>query len=149
MKNRTFYLLLIVLVTLTTSCSNNDDSEPIIENLKNVSDCGITIEPDTLVSICIDGTDLALPNETITFASTFYSKNDNPSDTQFLWTIEYGNMEILNVENSIDGPIAKSIATIKFNSDYIGNGIIGINAENNSATGITEHFVELETNTNQ
>jgi hypothetical protein len=50
----------------------------------------------------------------------------------------------LNVENSNDGTIAKSIATIKFNSDYIGDGIIGINAENATATGITEHFVELE-----
>jgi hypothetical protein len=144
MRNQTIYFLLLVFITLTTSCSNDDDSEPIIENLKNVSDCGITIEPDTLISICIDGTDLALPNETITFASTFYSKNDNPSDTQFLWTVESGNMEILNIENSIDGTIAKSIATIKFNSDYIGNGVIGINAENATGTGIIEHFVELE-----
>jgi hypothetical protein len=104
----------------------------------------ISQKPDTLVSICIDGTDLALPNETITFASTFYSKNDNPSDTQFLWTGESGNMEILNIENSIHGTIAKSIATIKSNSDYIGNGVIGINAENATGTVITEHFVEQE-----
>jgi hypothetical protein len=143
-RNQTIYLLLLVFITLTASCSNNDDSEPLIENLKNVSDCGITIEPDTLVSICIDGTDLALPNETITFTATFYSKKDNPSDTQFLWTVKYGNMEILNIEHSIGGTIAKSIATIKFNSNYIGNGVIGINAENATRTAITEHFVALE-----
>lgn len=146
MKNQTIYLLLFVILTLTTSCSNDDNTAPTIENLKNVTECGLTIEPNTLISICVDGTDFALPDEIITFASTFYSKNNNPSDTQFLWTIESGNMEILNVENSTDGLIAKSIATIKFNSDYSGNGIIAANAENNDANGFATHSVELETN---
>tara|TARA_B110000967_G_C18887317_1_gene564903 strand:+ start:2399 stop:2842 length:444 start_codon:yes stop_codon:yes gene_type:complete len=146
MKNQTIYLLLFVFATLTLSCSNDDDTEPAIENLKNVTDCEITIEPNTLVSICIDGTEFALPNEIITFASAFYSKNVNPTETQFLWTVESGNMEILNVENSIDGQIAKSISTIKFDSDYLGNGVIGINAENDTGRGITGHIVELESN---
>ena len=148
MRTSIFYLLVFVFITISTSCTKEDDTEPTFENLKNVTDCDLTIEDDTLVSICIDGTDYALPNDVITFASTFYSKNDNPSDTQFLWTVESGQMEILSVENSIDGALAKSIATIKFNSDYIGSGIISINAENTSATANTEHFVALETNTN-
>ena len=144
MKNRIPYLLLFVFVTLTTSCSNDDVTEPAIENLKNVTDCGITIEPDTLVSICVDGTDFALPEETITFASTFYSKNDNPSNTVFSWNIESGNMEILNVENSTDGLIAKSIVTIKFNSNFSGNGLVNVNAENITGSASTGHIVELE-----
>ena len=145
MKNRTIYLLLLVLIALTTSCSNDDDTEPTIENLKNVTDCEITIQPDTLASICVDGTDFALPNETIKFVTTFYSKNDTPTNTEFSWTIETGNMEILNIENSVDGLIAKSIATIKFNSDYSGNGIIKGAAENNTGSAFATHSVELET----
>lgn len=144
MKNQTIYLLLLAFITFATSCSNEDDTpEPVI-NSKSVTDCEITIESTTLVSICVDGTDIALPNEIITFASSFYSKNNNPSNTQFFWTIESGNMEILNVENSIDGLIAKSIATIQFNSDYSGNGVIGTNAENNGGNGFATHSIELE-----
>lgn len=117
----------------------------MIENLKDVTDCEITIQPDTIVSICLDGTDFALPNETIKFVTTFYSKNDTPANTEFSWTIETGNMEILNVENSIDGLIAKSIATIKFNSDFSGNGIIKGAAENITASAFVTRGVELET----
>jgi hypothetical protein len=149
MKNLKIYLLLIVFITLTISCSNDNEIEPAIENLKSVTDCEITIVPDLLVSICIDGTDSALPNETIKFTSTFYSKNGNPSNTEFLWTIESGSMEIINIENSTDRLIAKSIATIKFNSDYSGNGIISANAENNSGNGRLgncKHLVGLENN---
>ena len=146
MKNQTIFFLLLVFITLTTSCSNDNDSEPIIENLKNVTECEITIESETLVSICVDGTDSALPDETIKFVSTFYSKNDNPFNTEFLWTIESGSMEILNIKNSVDGLIAKSIVTIKFNSDYSGNGLINVSAENDTGIANTGHIVELESN---
>lgn len=144
MRNKTIYLLLVISTTLAMSCSRSDDADPIIENTKSVSDCGIEIEDNTSVSICLNGTDSALPNEIITFASTFYSKNDNPSNTLFLWTIESGNIEILNIENSIYGEIAKSIVTIKFNADYTGNAIIAINAENINGAGSREHIIELE-----
>lgn len=146
MKNQTIYLLLFVFVTLTTSCSNDDAADSTVENLKSVTECEITIEPETLVSICVDGTDFALPDETIKFVSTFYSKNDNPSNTEFLWAIESGSMKILNIENSIDGLIAKSIVTIKFNSDYSGNGLINVNAENDTGIANIGHIVELESN---
>ncbi len=146
MKNRSIYLLLIVFVTFLTSCSNNDDTEATVENLKNITDCEITIESGTLTSICVDGTDFALPDETIKFVTTFYSKNDNPANTEFSWTIESGNMEVMNVENSIDGLIAKSIATIKFNSNYSGNGVIKGSAENNTGSAFATHSVELESN---
>jgi hypothetical protein len=97
MKKQFNYLLLFAFMTLLTSCSNNDESETILENPKSVTDCGFTTGTDNSVFICIDGTDDALPNETIKFASSFYSKNDNPSNTQFFWTVESGNMEILKV----------------------------------------------------
>ena len=141
MKNQIFKLLPFLLIMITFSCSNDDAT---IENLKNVTDCEMVIEPETLVAICLDGTDSALPNEVIKFASTFYSKNENPSNTEFLWTIESGSMEIVNIENSVDGSLAKSIVTIKFNSDFSGNGLVQVNAANASGTGNTEHDIELE-----
>ncbi|WP_298756722.1 hypothetical protein [uncultured Psychroserpens sp.] len=144
MKKLTLGLLLVVYVMALSSCSNNDDIEPEIENLKNVTDCNITIEPDLLVAICIDGTDVALPDEIITFVSTFYSKIDIAANTQFMWDIESGNMEILTIENSVEGSIAKSIATIRFDANYSGSGIIGVTAENDNGSGYTQHIVELE-----
>ncbi|WP_103867473.1 hypothetical protein [Aquimarina sp. I32.4] len=125
---------------------NSDDDENQNVNPKSVTDCELTIEPTTSVSICVEGTDFALPNETITFASTFYSRNDIASNSQFSWTIESGGMKILNIENTFDGLIAKSIATIQFNSDYTGNGVIRVNAENDTGKGSNKHSVELESN---
>lgn len=146
MKNRIVSLLLFGFVIVIASCSNDDATDPIIENAKDVTDCGITIEPLTLLSICVDGTDFALPEETIKFASTFYSKNDNASNTVFSWNIASGSMEILSVENSTEGLIAKSIATIRFNSDYSGNGLIRVDAENETGHASSGHIVELESN---
>jgi hypothetical protein len=146
MNKQTIYSVLLVLVVIATSCSNDDDTEPTIGNLKDVTDCEIAIETNTLASICVDGTDFALPNEIIKFVTTFYSKNDNPIDTEFIWTIESGNMEILNIENSTNGLIAKSIALIKFNTDFSGNGVIKGMAENNTGSGFATHSIELESN---
>ncbi|WP_318312228.1 hypothetical protein [Flagellimonas crocea] len=145
MRNSSTFLLLIVFVTIIISCSKNDDSDLSITNLKSVTDCDITIQPETLVSICVDGTDSALPDEVIKFVTTFYSKTDNASTSKISWTIESGNMEILDIENSIDGLLAKSIATIKFNSDFSGNGIIKGTAKNIGGEAFATHLVELET----
>ena len=148
MKSLSIRFLLLILITVTTSCSNNDDLdvEPTIENSKDVVDCELSIEPSTAVSICVVGTDFALPNETIKFVTTFYSRNDDPLNTEFSWAIESGSMEILHIENSTEGLIAKSIATIKFNADFSGNGIIRGTAQNNNAIGSATHIVELESN---
>ena len=144
MKNLTIYLILSLFITIVMSCSNDDNSPETPANLKSVTDCELTIEPDTLVSICANGTDFASRNEIITFVSTFYSKNDSASDTEFLWSIESGSMEIMNIENSNDELIAKSIVTIKFNSDFSGNGIIHVNASAGSSEAFTELFISLE-----
>ncbi|TYP69911.1 hypothetical protein [Aquimarina intermedia] len=141
---------LICLVTILFILSSCADDENIAEkqttNKKNVTDCELTIEPNTLVSICVDGASVALPDEVITFASTFYSKNDDPATSQFLWTIESGSMQIMNIENTFDELIAKSIATIKFSSNYSGNGIIVVKAENETGSGSDKHLIDLESN---
>ncbi|WP_040247677.1 hypothetical protein [Psychroserpens mesophilus] len=138
------FKILICLSLLLVSCTNDENTEVIPVNPKSVTNCELTIEPDTLVSICANGTDFALRNEIITFASTFYSKNDSPADSEFFWTIESGNMEIINIENSHDGFMAKSIVTVKFNFDFSGNGIIQVHASSGNSEAFTELFVELE-----
>lgn len=143
MKKHFKFLSLLSLMAIVTSCSNNDESPTILDNPKSVTDCRITIGTDDAVSICMDGTEEAIPNEIIKFASSFYSRNDNPADTQFNWTVESGNMEILKVENSTDGSLAKSIVTVKFNSNFDGKGKLGITAKGKVNSGVTEHFIAL------
>ena len=146
MKNQISYLFNFLLIVLTISCSNNDDST--VENEQNVSNCEINIKENTALLICIDGNDLALPNEIIEYEATFYSRNDNPSNANFSWTIESGNMEILNVENSTENSndyiVSKSFATIRFKSDYVGNGLISVNAENTTGIASYDYPVELK-----
>jgi len=138
--------ILLTLSTILISCSSDDvdSTEPIV-NSKSITDCEIIIQPETQIAICLDGTGVALPNEIITFASSLYAKNNNPSDTQFFWSIESGSMDILSVVTTVDGPIAKSITTIRFNSDYSGNGVIEVRAENiTGSNGRALLNVELE-----
>lgn len=144
MKNP-FISLCVGLALITIACSE-DDSADHLTTLKNVSECELSIETTTLVGICVEGTDAALPDEIIMFVSTFYSKGDNPSNTIFDWSIQSGSMEILTIDTSVDGLIAKSIATIRFNTDYTGQGIIKVNAENETGSGSDEHLVGLNSN---
>jgi len=142
MKNLLIYPILMIVVFIF-SCSNDDSIEAIVNDSKSVTDCGLSVTPNTLVSICVDGTDFASPNETITFASKLFPASGDASNNQFVWSILNGSMEILNVENSIDGDFAKSIVTIKFNSDYSG-GKIRVDAENDTAGGGAIHTIDLE-----
>ncbi|TAI47605.1 hypothetical protein [Flagellimonas allohymeniacidonis] len=141
-----FTWILILALILSSCTSDEDNSENQTINPKSVTDCDLTIEANTLISICVDGTDLASPNEVITFASKFFSKGDVVSNSQFLWAIESGSMQILTVENTFDGTVAKSVATIQFNSDYSGGGLITVRAENNRGIGTIEHGIELGSN---
>ncbi len=142
MKNLLIYPILMIAVFIF-SCSNDDSIEAIVNDSKSVTDCDLSITDNTLVAICVDGTDFASPNEIITFASKLSPGSNEVSDTEFLWSILNGNMEILNVENSIDGDFAKSIVTIKFNSEFSG-GKIRVEAENNLAGGGATHTIDLE-----
>jgi hypothetical protein len=125
MKNQTIYLLLFLFIAFTISCSNDNDTEPEIENLKSVTDCGLSTDPQ-FKGICLDGATSVLPNEVITYAS-----KSTANFSEILWTIESGNMEILSIENSVVDGFNKSIATIKFNSNFIG-GSLKVRAINDS-----------------
>lgn len=146
MKNQTNYLILLLFFLLTSSCSNNDDTEIIVENSKNVTDCSLSYSANPneyVVGVCLDGTNLAIPNETVTFAS-----KATPNFSEIVWTIESGNMEIINVENSIENDVEsgrlKTIATIKFNSDFYG-GILRADAVNDVGENAgMRHFIEIE-----
>ncbi|WP_435138274.1 hypothetical protein [Formosa sp. A9] len=142
MKNLPLYLLLVL--SFVMSCSENDDSSAPSINSKSVTDCDTAFNPNTISGICLNGAELASPNEIITYASK-HATSHGISNPQFNWIIENGSIEILNIENSIvDAVTAKSIATIKFNSDFSGNGIIKVMAETDHSEGETEIFVEME-----
>jgi hypothetical protein len=142
MKNRILYVLL--LVVLTTSCSKDDTGTESTINAKSVTDCDYVFAPNTVSGICLNGAELASPNEIITYAAKHVTSHGivNP---QFNWIIENGSIELLNEETSIvNETTTKSIATIKFKSDFSGNGIIKVFAETDHSGGETEILVELE-----
>ena len=139
MKKHLKFLSLLSLMAIVTSCSNNDESQAILDNPKSVTDCRITIGTDDAVSICMDGTKDAIPNEIIKFASSFYSRNDNPADTQFNWTVESGNMEILKVENSTDGSNeGVNVGSWLCSSDGSGEGMCNVGIIVDSVVGSSE-----------
>ncbi len=147
MKNLLIYPILMIVVFIF-SCSNDnsiepivDSTDPIINDSQSVTDCELPVT--ATVGICVDGTDFASPNEIITFASKLIPASNEASNNQFLWSIVDGNMEILDIENSIDGVFAKSVVTIKFNSDFSG-GRIKVNAQNDFGGGIVTHSIDLE-----
>jgi hypothetical protein len=138
MKNLFKHLFLLLFIV---SCTNNDNfDEPLALSPKSVTDCDLTTDP-TAVGLCIDGAKFALPNEIITYAAKFTSAN-----CEFLWTIDSGDMEILNIEESIENGQKKSIATIKFNRDFIGSGKFTVRADESGNMNMAEmdYTVELE-----
>jgi hypothetical protein len=132
----------IIFLISFLSCSS-DESE-LTANPKSVTDCELTITPD-FFGICLDGAESALPNEIITYASKFTSTN-----SEILWTIASGNMEIINIETSIttDG-LRKSIVTIQFNSNFSGGSINVKGLDNNGVefAEITGYPIVLEEST--
>tara|TARA_R110002051_G_scaffold56046_8_gene103958 strand:- start:10198 stop:10629 length:432 start_codon:yes stop_codon:yes gene_type:complete len=140
MKKSINLLLLIVIATFQFSCSSDDDTNADVNlSSKSVTDCGLGDITDTSLNVCLDGAELALPNENITYAAKY-----NSLDADFKWTIMSGSMEVINVENSISDGFSKSIATIKFNSDFNGQGIIEVFAEDSRGSGGVTHAIELE-----
>jgi hypothetical protein len=139
MKNQTLYVLLLVYITFTTSCSNDNDIKPTVENPKSVTDCELRTDPE-FKGICLDGATSVSLNEVMTYAS-----KSTANFSEILWTIESGSIEILNIENSFVNGFNKSIATIKFNSDFSGGSlkVIASNASGASA-GIYNYRIELE-----
>ena len=116
--------ILIIVTLLTTVSCDNDDS--VVElNPNSVTDCSLSYTVDLdqyFVGICLDGTNSALPGETITYAS-----KATPNFTEIIWTVESGSMEVMgivtSVENNVENGRLKSIATIRFNSDFSGGSL--------------------------
>jgi hypothetical protein len=131
--------LLVVCITFTTSCSNDNDTEPTIENPKSVTDYGLMTNPE-FKGMCLDSATSVSLNEVMTCAS-----KSTANFSEILWTIESGSIEILNIENSFVDGFNKSIATIKFNSDFSGGSlkVIASSAKGESA-GIYNYRIELE-----
>lgn len=148
MKNQIAHIALLMSLLLVSSCSNNDDTEPIFNNSKNVTDCSLSYSANPneyFIGVCVDGTNSALPNEVITFAS-----KATPNFTEIVWTIESGSMELINIENSVENDIElgrlKSIATVQFNSNFTG-GILRANAINDIGENAEmRHFIETGNN---
>ncbi len=139
MRNQTVYLLLIALLGFTVSCSTDDNGESIVENIKNVTDCGLSTDPQ-FIGLCMDGAESAIPNEVITYAS-----KSTLNFSEISWIVESGSIEILNVENSITEGANKSIATIKFKSDFSG-GSLKVRTFNDEGefSEILNYQIELE-----
>lgn len=103
-----YYLLLWIFVSLfLASCSN--ESPDINQN--SVFDC--FLEDDEFIGVCLNGSTIASPNETLRYASKATSNFDDIS-----WTIENGGIEILDVEIEVTPDYILSIATLYFQQNF-------------------------------
>ncbi|VXC32775.1 hypothetical protein [Maribacter litoralis] len=132
-------LLLAALVIFQFSCSSDDDDNEASLNPKSFTSCDLGDFSPTSTKVCFNGTDFALPNETITFATEF-----NARVATITWTIESGSIEIINIEESATDSTLKSIATIKFNSDFNGDAVFKVKAKDSKGSAEFTHVVSLE-----
>ncbi|WP_299113389.1 hypothetical protein [uncultured Winogradskyella sp.] len=130
-------LLFLALFSLILSCTKDS----IDENFKNAFDCEFDSNPN-FIGICLNGSTLALKNEVLTYASKSTS-----NFSEISWEIESGNMEILNIDASVENGVNKSIATIQFNSDFNGGSIrvFTIDSNSNAFAEISNYAITLET----
>ncbi len=146
MKKLSINLLLSISLIISTSCSNNDTTEPTVENLKNVTDCALNYSADDnnyYIGICLDGTNSALPGETITFAS-----KATANFSEIIWTVEEGNIDIINVENSMENSVEigrlRTVATLRFDADFSGGSIKAEAINNDGEYASITHFIAQE-----
>ena len=88
--------------------------------------------------MCIDGPRVVSKNEIITYAS-----KTTIDDANLQWITNTEGVEILNIENSIDIGMPKSIATLKFNSNFNG-GTISVIISNDDLESTTNYPIELQ-----
>lgn len=139
MKNLIKVSFLFALMFLI-SCSSNDEAiilDPA-DNSKSVADCGEAFVSPERNYFCLGGAPEVLPGEILNYAFKHNSRN-----TDVTWSIESGEMEILNIETSVSGDFTISIATIKFDSDFDG-GFLKASSIPNENKG--EGFVLTEIN---
>lgn len=138
MKKQFFiaFTLKIFIILLVASCTKDS----INENTKNVFDCELGENSD-FIGICLKGAEFVNPDEELKYAS-----KSNSIFSEIQWEIESGNIEILNIDNSIQGDFYKSIATIKFNADFTGGSlnVKAIDSNGNYFAEVTNYVIELQ-----
>lgn len=136
MKNLAHHFLKLFILVAVLSCSE----EQIDSNFKNVFDCQLDSDIN-FIGVCLNGATAANPNETIIYAS---KATANFSEIQ--WEIESGDIEILDIDSSIDNNLPKSIVTLQFNSNFSGGSIkvTAIDANSNSVAEISNYTIALE-----
>ncbi|MDF4202762.1 hypothetical protein PXD56_07340 [Maribacter sp. SA7] len=139
MKKSINLLLLVAITAFQFSCSSDDNDNEASLNPKSFTSCDLGDFTPTSTKICFNGADFALPNETITFATEF-----NARVATITWTIESGNIEIINIDESATGSTLKSIATIKFNSDFNGDAVLKVTAKDSKGSAEFTHVVALD-----
>jgi len=114
MKNQTIYLLLFVLITFTISCSNDDD-ESTDDSNNETSElvCGEDISNYSGTICCVTGSELASPEEILSF-----EYNSNIINPVFTWEIISGSISIVSGQNT-------SKITLEFGSDFTTGEILG------------------------
>ena len=144
MHKTSAYILLALICLINFSCTEDNDSDIIENNLEELARCELLLTPDTLNSICVDGAKLAAPGEIISLTSSFFSRLDDPNDTEFIWTIASGNMEVLEIETAVEDTIATSVAVIRVDSDFTGNAVVRVNAKNQLGEASMGHNITIE-----
>ena len=129
-----------LLFSIILLCSMSCTKETMDINFKNAFDCEFEARPN-FVGMCLNGSENALRNETLTYAAKATS---NFSEIQ--WEIEFGDMDIIDIENSNDSGNLRSIATIQFNSNFNGGSIRVFATESNSVAfaEISNYEIALE-----
>jgi hypothetical protein len=139
MKKAICFLSLLAILIIASCSEDSNLLDSPENNPKSVTDCSLTTTGSTLVTICIDGANTALPNETFTVASKF-----NAPDSDVVWTVESGDIEIMKIENSSIGDFTKSVATVKFKSTFTGTGKVRSSFTSPSQSGAISLPIELE-----
>lgn len=105
MKKISIYFLLLTFLPLINSCSKKDDggreNEEFVEFL-----CGEEISTIEGAICCVYGSDLASPDEILT-----YEYESNVANPFYEWTVSYGSVTIVSGANA-------ATATIAFGSDF-------------------------------
>lgn len=112
--------LVALALVLTFSCDNeaqiNQEEIQISNEFEGATDCYLSL---TGVGICLDGPKTVIPGETYTYTFKISStQNGNNINEVVNWTVEYGEMEILDIKTTLTANFTTSIATIKFRSDF-------------------------------
>jgi hypothetical protein len=141
MRNILGIIFVCVLTITSVSCSSNDDIDQI-ESSFSANDCDLE-NSNLLVAICVNGASRVTAGQTVSFASKFRSEGSTSSAT-FEWNIESGSMEVLEIVNTVvDESVTKSVATIKFNSNFDGEGVIRVVAADSESKAAINHFIEI------